>query len=215
MRDRERRFLFPPPVDQVEIEQGEVAAGSTGAAVWKAGSLLADFMATDGTSTIRGQRVLELGCGTGLCGIVAARLGASGVVLTDASDAVLQRAMGNVARNLEPPLRGRVRVQQLLWGGLDDPELSGQFDCVIASDVLYLTASWRPLAQTVASLLKPKKRDSDGGVLLLAEAGHDYLPAASAIGGFRIVAEGCGLTFDPEVIDLGNDAVLQMARVLR
>ena len=105
MRDAKRTFSWPT-VGEITIEQGEVAAGSTGAAVWKAGSLLADHLATTlGPRYFDGKTVVELGCGTGLCGIVAARLGARRVVLTDASEQVLARAPRSLARCERSPLR--------------------------------------------------------------------------------------------------------------
>ena len=63
------------------------AAGhATGAAQWPAGTLLCDYLsAALGADGLRGARVVELGCGLGMCGIVAAALaGPSGsVLLTD------------------------------------------------------------------------------------------------------------------------------------
>ena len=63
------------------------AAGhATGAAQWPAGTLLCDFLASDsGRDALHGSRVVELGCGLGMCGLVAAALaGPSGcVLLTD------------------------------------------------------------------------------------------------------------------------------------
>ena len=63
------------------------AAGhATGAAQWPAGTLLCDYLsAALGAKGLRGARVVELGCGLGMCGVVAAALaGPSGsVLLTD------------------------------------------------------------------------------------------------------------------------------------
>lgn len=44
--------------------------------------------------------MLELGCGTGLCGIVAALQDARSVILTDYSDKVLENVRENVTINL-------------------------------------------------------------------------------------------------------------------
>ena len=48
---------------------------------------------------VAGRRVLELGCGRGLCGLVAAQCGAASVVLTDYEPAVLALARKNVEAN--------------------------------------------------------------------------------------------------------------------
>eukprot|EP00966_Prymnesium_polylepis_P234192 5416769-Prymnesium_polylepis.1 len=66
-----RTFALGGGVGAVSIEQGRVAAGSTGAAVWNAGALLANYLATgEGAPALAGAAVVELGCGAGLCGIV-------------------------------------------------------------------------------------------------------------------------------------------------
>lgn len=211
MADSSRRFAFAGTGTLI-IEQGSVGPGSTGAAVWRAGEFMAGYLVAN-PSLVRGKRVIELGCGTGLCGLVAARLGASRVLLTDGSDTVLERARRNIALNRlgsssAPGSDGTLSTRTLLWGGLVAEELRSEFDVVLASDVLYFTGAWRPLSETVHELLSPT------GQLLLAEAGHDHLPAGVALAGFRSVAEPCGLRFyegvtesvDADVDKIDSDA---------
>ena len=57
------------------------------ATIWDASVVLAHYVDSLGHAAWRGKRVIELGAGTGLPGIVAARLGAS-VLLTDLADAL-------------------------------------------------------------------------------------------------------------------------------
>ncbi|KAL3928457.1 MAG: hypothetical protein SGPRY_002380 [Prymnesium sp.] len=154
--------------------------------------MLANYLAsTEAAGLVEGKAVIELGCGAGLCGVVAGRLRPKSLLLTDASEAVLARASRNVARNL-----GRtnsLELRQLFWGSVLDDDLVSAFDVVLASDVLYQSSAWRPFAQTAAALLR-----ATSGILLLAEAGHEYTPAESVASGFRTVAEGCGLVFESE-----------------
>ena len=164
----------------------------TRGAIWPGGELLASFLTP---ALVRGRRVLELGCGTGLPGIVAARLGASRLVLTDGTAEVLARAKQNAASNLKDVPWA---AQQLNFGEVTPEDLAGKFDVLIASDVLYQSSGWRPLAQTAGELLAPN------GVLLVAEAGHETSPADATLGGFRVVAEGSGLAFDEEPETLGE-----------
>ena len=65
-------------------------AGGVGATIWDAGLALAryfEFQVAEGKDCFRDQRVLELGSGTGLVGLVLAHLGAR-VTLTDKSSAL-------------------------------------------------------------------------------------------------------------------------------
>ena len=144
MLEDSREFSWPS-VGKVSIAQGKVGPGSTGAAVWTAGTALATFLTTlDGVQALRGKRVIELGCGTGLCGIVAARLGASQVLLTDGNADLLERTRDNVRHNMEQ-LHPTIDVEPLQWGGSTWTSRCVAPEVVLASDVLYQSA-WRPLA---------------------------------------------------------------------
>ena len=95
---------------------------------------------------LRGARVLELGAGTGVCGIYAAALGASRVLLTDDDrPALLSLARSNVSLNAGLYAEGAdIQVQALVWGdGLDIPSSyngARPYNFIIGSDLSY-TAS--------------------------------------------------------------------------
>ncbi|CAM9446352.1 unnamed protein product [Scytosiphon promiscuus] len=94
----ERAFDFKN-AGTVIIEQDVADVGSI---VWDAEIVLAHYLDQAYGYRLSGMRVLELGAGTGLAGIVAARLGAS-VVLTDQSKllpTLIKNARAN-ARELE------------------------------------------------------------------------------------------------------------------
>ena len=100
-----------------------------------------------------------------------------------------------VARN-PPPGRSSaaasVELSRLVWGNTDEEalRLQGSFDVVMASDVLWVLGSWKPLATAARQLLKPD------GEFLLAETGHDSLALPAALEQFRAVAEASGLVID-------------------
>jgi hypothetical protein len=71
----------------VTIKEGDLGSG-VGARVWTVAHMLCRELAAH-PSIVRGQRVLEIGAGCGVCGILAAKLGAEAVVLTDYCDPVL------------------------------------------------------------------------------------------------------------------------------
>lgn len=107
--------------------------------VWPAGQLLAEAMAT---RPIEGRRILELGCGLGLASLVLRRRGAD-VVASDHHPLAEVFLAYNAALNaLES-----VPYRRLDWD-TGAPNM-GQFDMIIASDVLYETRHATMLAKLI------------------------------------------------------------------
>ena len=117
------------------------AAGfdATGAQVWASGLLLQMMLGTEqGLPFVEGRRCIELGAGTGIVSIAAARLGAASAVATDGNPVMVALADYNGERNLHH------QAQQLaafasatyLWGGEPLP-LGAPFETVLLTDVLY------------------------------------------------------------------------------
>lgn len=73
---------------------------TVGYVMWSAAVILARWLHAH-PEAVRGKRVLEVGAGLGLCGLVAARH-ASAVLYTDFNPAVLRNLRHNVELNLDP-----------------------------------------------------------------------------------------------------------------
>lgn len=171
---------------------------------WDAGLYLADLIAEQscdsstgkerkqraqrGFADVRGKRVVELGAGTGLPGLVACVMGAQRTVITDYPDA---HVMQNLERNLDLALlprsstsgrqpnphyteaRKRVQVMGLGWGNAQEEEsvlaasssaLEG-YDVVLAADVLWVSSAHPLLIHSIRKLLK---RDQAARCILIA-----------------------------------------------
>ncbi|KAJ7570643.1 hypothetical protein O6H91_01G129900 [Diphasiastrum complanatum] len=102
----------------------------------------------------RRLRVLELGSGTGLVGLVAAFLGGE-VVLTDLEH-VVPNLRHNVGVNLKQieAFGGVIVTETLRWGIREDVEKLGSFDIVLASDVVYYDTLFDPLLKTLKWLVE-------------------------------------------------------------
>ena len=129
--------------------------------IWPSSTALAGVVAAlDG----RGKRCIELGCGLGLVTIGAMRAGFD-VLATDYYDDALLFARRNAraATGQEPATR------MVDWRAF--PSDLGQFDLVLASDVLYERQYADLVAQAIVASLKP------GGMALVADPGRIALLA--------------------------------------
>jgi predicted nicotinamide N-methyase len=83
--------------------------------------------------SVRDKKVVELGAGLGLCGLVSSKLGAKSVILTDREGFALHCALSTAALN------GLENVSATVLDWADDSQLVGTTcaDIVLASDVLY------------------------------------------------------------------------------
>jgi len=141
----------------VVVNQSSAEETFPGGALWEIGILLAKLFCLDKFSPVPMQswknvKVLELGAGVGLTGIVTGVLGARQVVLTDLEVVIERITKHNIALNANHWKKGgsglhnnklRVSAQSLTWG-LTNQEvdalttLGGTFpDLLIAGDVSY------------------------------------------------------------------------------
>ena len=125
-----------------------------GVALWPAAIALAHEMVAR-ANTIKGKRILELGAGTGLAGIVAASLGGR-VVQTDRNELALSVCRRNGERNGVRSIDYRL-ADWLAW---EDTE---QYDWIIGSDILYGEVMHPALRQIFAANLAP------GGRIMVAD----------------------------------------------
>ena len=109
-------------------------------------------------SLVQGKRVLELGAGTGLPGLVARSLGAC-VWQTDHMDDALNVAALNERENALAGIR-RFRAD---WRDWVEPT---SFDVILGADILYDTALYGSIAAILDRSLAP------GGRVLLADPGR-------------------------------------------
>ncbi|XP_067443774.1 EEF1A lysine methyltransferase 3-like [Thunnus thynnus] len=137
---------------ELKIRQVFGANLGVAAPVWEAALHLCGYL-EDQSVELRGKRIIELGAGTGVVGIVAARLGAV-VTLTDLPLA-LPQLQANVSANMPssgwpsaPPT-----VLPLSWGE-DHMNFPSDWDLVLCADIIYLQETYPLLVETLAHLCK-------------------------------------------------------------
>lgn len=146
-----------------------------GVLLWPAAIALAYDVVSRGEAAFRGKRVLELGAGTGLPGIVAASLGAR-VVQTDRQEMAMSVCARNGERNGVEGIERRIAD----WTEWKD---DARYDWIVGSDILYGEAMHPHLVRIFRSNLAP------GGRVLLSDpfrATSLRLLEAMEVDGWRI-----------------------------
>ncbi|KAJ3194734.1 Protein fam86a [Irineochytrium annulatum] len=139
----------------IREETMTISRGTTGLRTWPAALYLIEYLSAYPTY-VRDQRILELGAGMGLVGLVCAKLGARSIALTDSDAGVVEVLKENLTFNTVDGSVFLLNWEEPLVGceELDD------CDVIIGSDVAYDPLIVRPLIETIAAIFergKPRK----------------------------------------------------------
>ncbi|CAH0695625.1 unnamed protein product [Spodoptera exigua] len=139
--------------EYLEIVIPELLTAGYSFYTWPSAPLLAWYLWTQ-RRHLRGLRVLELGCGTGLPGILAAKCGAR-VTLTDS--VALPRSLRHLSACCEANglvVNRDVKILGLAWGlFLSEVHTLRPVDLILASDCFYEPSQFEEVLSTVAYLL--------------------------------------------------------------
>ncbi|XP_078089373.1 EEF1A lysine methyltransferase 3-like [Mustelus asterias] len=113
--------------------------------IWESGLVLCQYFEKANIS-FTGKKVIELGSGTGIVGILAALLGGT-VTMTDLPE-ILKQINNNIAINIPSACRHRLKVRALTWGE-DHADFDNDYDVVLGSDLVYSSSSYPALVDTL------------------------------------------------------------------
>ncbi|KAF0694422.1 Aste57867_14719 [Aphanomyces stellatus] len=145
--------------NQMCLSSNSETQDSTGLRVYSGAHVLTRFLGSvDGRALLDGQRVVEIGCGTGAVGCVAAvRTDVAHMTLTDGDAracALAQRNLEHVVRPAKPNLPTACHVVR--WGRSTPPsttDLNGiPFDVVIGCELMYYQTNVADMIWTVQAL---------------------------------------------------------------
>ncbi|XP_074836335.1 EEF1A lysine methyltransferase 3 [Carettochelys insculpta] len=130
------------------IGQHHGARLGVAAPVWEAAVTLCKYF-EEQKLNFWGKKVIELGAGTGIVGILVTLLGGE-VTITDLPLA-LKQIQENVNRNIPAEDSVRARVCALSWG-LNHEEFPRDYDFILGADVVYLKDTYPLLIRTLQHL---------------------------------------------------------------
>lgn len=170
-------------VHVIVAQGGTMGRGSgevdmTGDIVWPTAVAFCKYLCDHRASLMQDRRVLDLGAGTGLVGLVAAQLGARAVTLTDVDRVIpllahnVQLALASVTPSYSPAA-APISARSLWWGHAEEMQqlLSerGPFDTILGCEVIYQQQESvrEALFSTIKHLLAPD------GILVIAYQHRD------------------------------------------
>ena len=141
----------------VKVRVRERSAADYGMFAWPAANTLARFV-VDRRHTLRNKEVVEIGCGVGICGIVAALAGARRVTLTDKDDdAILTNTRYNCLVNGLEGSSSAVQVLPLEWtSAAYDPTVEAALhsaSILLAADTLFDAPARHACMATISRFL--------------------------------------------------------------
>jgi predicted nicotinamide N-methyase len=159
---------------------------------WAGGRALASWILAN-PQQLAGKRVLDLGCGSGIVALAAARAGASAVWVADLDPAAISAAVNNARLNGVEVLPTTVETLPAL-------------DLLLASDLLYDPCSHNLLQQLLAEIPEA----------LFAEPQQalDMSAAGRELGGFQVLDSGFYSTL-PEIGDFDQGLPIKILHRVR
>lgn len=158
------------------------------AKVWPSALVLADFMAAQPVEN--GKKILEIGAGLGIAGILASMFGHNVAISefdTHAIEFIRANAFINESRD--------ITVISLDW---NDPPLSTQYDQIIGSEVIFRKQDFAPIQKLFNSVLKP-----EGEVILVSEIRKPVIEFYQNMQkGYKLTAQQKVLNSDDEKIKI-------------
>ncbi|XP_078265998.1 EEF1A lysine methyltransferase 3-like [Rhinoraja longicauda] len=133
---------------KVWISQSADSMFASSSFIWDAGLALCQYFEKQ-RIIFSGMKVIELGAGTGIVGILAVLLGGD-VTITDRPN-VLKQIEHNVSASIPASCRNRVNIRALSWG-LDHTQFPTDYDFILGGEIVYFAKTYPLLLKTLQHL---------------------------------------------------------------
>jgi predicted nicotinamide N-methyase len=178
----QKQFTFPNTNKSLLIEETQECEGGIGAGCWLSGICLSTWLVNN-PNIFQGKRVLELGSGVGLCGIITSCLdNVIEVNMTDMFKALTDTMKYNVHHN-QHLIKTIPTIQRYNWKVNRE---ATPYDVIIASDCVYHNTR-KDFKQALLTNIKP-----NGKIILVNPPDHsrpgidEFLYEMSEVGDVQV-----------------------------
>jgi predicted nicotinamide N-methyase len=174
------------------IEYDDIEKVGVGGRIWKSSVVLSAILKSEKLRNFinfNNKKVLEIGAGAGICGIVCATLNIDKITITDRDPGCLMLIEKNIAENSEKLNKDKIQIKSFDWGSKEQLEkFKGTFDILIGSDIFYSAFMIEPLCNALDFLCEA---DNEMLISLADRGGEDsdcnkFLQTINALRKFEI-----------------------------
>ena len=155
-----------PLWEALELELAEKIDAPFFCIAWPGAQAIARHLLDD-TLELAGKRVVDVGCGSGVAAIAAARRGARAIGI-DVDELACESASALAKKN-------GVAIEVRVGDGLGKPSLTDDADVVVAADLVYSATQVDAFRARVAAWIANGKR------VLLADSGRPFFDACGLV----------------------------------
>lgn len=189
-----------------------VSEGTTGLCTWEASIALANwFLQSNNQDLIEGKTILEIGAGTGLCGLSLVKFGnPAKVILTDGSHSVMKNLKLNIAINFEN--RENIEEKLLPWENIQIIQIES-VDLIIAADVVYDISVFDDLTNTISAIFKASAKKCE---LFLASTIRNeltYEKFKKYLQNYGFIIEVCSIEKNEKFLFWNADTTIEILKI--
>ena len=134
-------------------EYEEIEKCGVGGKIWKSSFVLSSLLKGQKLSkfiNLNDKRILEIGSGAGICGIVCATLNIQKIIITDRDAGCLELIHKNILLNEDKINKNLIETKSFDWTNEEEiKEMKGKYDVIIGSDLLYSEFMIKPFVKAL------------------------------------------------------------------
>lgn len=150
---QQKIFEYTGIIINESIEYDDIEKVGVGGRIWKSSVVLSALLKSEKLRNLinfENKRILEIGAGAGICGIVCSTLNIKQITITDRDPGCLVLIEKNIQENLGKINKEKIEIKNFDWGNEELLEkFKGTFDILIGSDIIYSSFMIEPLCNAL------------------------------------------------------------------